>query len=248
MNSLYLTCRGVRIYNMFYTIKLEKTRLFLILLIISFVCAALTGKQNEISPVLYHNVERCLVIDAGHGGIDGGAIGINGMKESDINLDIALRLQTISSLFGEKTLMTRIDDSMRTDAAAYSEREDLIHRTDIINSVENGVLISIHQNCYPTPQPSGAQVLYSKADGSEQLGKIMHNSIVDYLEPSNRRVAEPASDKLYITSHAECPSVLVECGFMSNFSDLQKLCDSAYQIQLSAVIFASYMEFIDNKS
>ena len=220
--------------------------LFLLILLSAYSFFIWNG--DAVKPVFLDNGISCLVIDAGHGGIDGGAIGINGMKESAINLDIALKLQAIASLFGEKTVMTRVDDSMRTDALSYSEHEDLVHRTEIINNTANAVLISIHQNCYPTGQPSGAQVMYAKSNGSELLGKMMHDSIIDKLEPDNRRVAEPASEKLYITSHVNCPAVLVECGFMSNFSDLEKLGNNDYQIQLSAVMFASYMDFISNYS
>ena len=230
---------------MFYTVKLKKPTFFLLLLTAAILCSVLKSGENKTLPVLRQMPDTCLVIDPGHGGIDGGAVGINGMKESLINLDIALKLQNIASLYGEKTLMTRVNDAVEVDAASYSEREELIRRTDLINSTENAVLISIHQNCYPTSQPSGAQVLYSASDGSEKLGRIMHDSIIKNLEPSNRRVAEPASEKLYITSHVSCPAVLVECGFMSNFSDLEKLSNDAYQTQLSAVMFASYRQFIN---
>ena len=232
---------------MFYTIKLKKHALILLLTIIAIICTVFCAGEEGAAPVFSYGHENCLVIDAGHGGIDGGAIGINGAKESNINLDIALKLRAISSLYGFKTVMTRVSDSIGKDAASYSEHDELVRRTEIANNTKNAVLISVHQNCYPTSQPSGAQVLYSKTDGSETLGKVMHDNIINYLEPDNRRVAEPASEKLYITSHVICPAVLVECGFMSNFSDLQKLSDSAYQTQLSAVIFASYKQFIDFK-
>ena len=185
-------------------------------------------------------IKSTLVIDAGHGGIDGGAVAEDGTKECDINLAISLKLMTLAEFYGENTVMTRIDNRPRTDMESYSEREDLIHRTEIINGVQNAALISVHQNSYPTGQPSGAQVLYAQSESSKAFGTITHANLINALDPANRRVAEPAPESLYITSHAACPAILVECGFMSNFSDIQKLKDNIYQTQLATVLMASY--------
>ena len=184
-----------------------------------------------------------LVIDPGHGGIDGGAISTDGTKESDINLAIALKLRALAEFVGQGTVMTREDDSWRTDAASYSEHEDLVHRTEIINAVPNAILFSIHQNCFPTAQPSGAQVLYAKNEGSDVLGTLTHNNLISCLDPENRRVAEPASEKLYITAHVRCPAILVECGFMSNNFDVLKLKDDGYQLSLALVLMCSFLQY-----
>ena len=164
-----------------------------------------------------------LVIDAGHGGFDGGAISEDGTRESDINLSIALRLDSIVRFCGQKTVMTRWDDSRKTDILSYSERDDLRQRAELTNSTDNAVLISIHQNYYPTAQPKGAQVLYSSFGNSEKLGSRMQELLVSRLDPENRRLAAPAPSDLYLTSNVRCPAVLVECGFMSNPSDLATL-------------------------
>ena len=132
-----------------------------------------------------------LVIDAGHGGFDGGAISEDGTRESDINLSIALRLESIVRFCGQKTIMTRWDDSRKTDILSYSERDDLKQRADLVNGTENAVLISIHQNYYPTAQPKGAQVLYSASENSDKLGKRIQELIVSRLDPENRRLAAP---------------------------------------------------------
>ena len=184
-----------------------------------------------------------LVIDPGHGGIDGGAISTDGTKESDINLAIALKLRSLAEFIGQKTVMTREDDSWRTDAASYSEHEDLVHRTEIINAAPNAILFSIHQNCFPTAQPSGAQVLYAKNEGSDVLGNLTHNNLISCLDPENRRVAEPAPKKLYITANARCPAILVECGFMSNNFDVLKLKEESYQLSLALVLLCSFLQY-----
>ena len=189
-----------------------------------------------------------LVIAAGHGGIDGGAIGADGSKESDINLAIALRLKAVCDFFALEAVMTRVDDSRANDALTYSEHAELVHRTEIANSVENAVLMSIHQNCYPTAQPSGPQVLYSNDDSSKRLGLLTHGNLVDKLDPENRRLAEPDKTNLYLLKNAKCPAILVECGFVSNHSDITKLTSARYQIALATVLMASFIQYTNDLS
>lgn len=191
---------------------------------------------------------RTLVIDAGHGGIDGGAISADGTKESSLNLAIALRLDSIVRFCGQKTVMTRLDDSKKTDMLSYSEHEDLKNRADMVNRTANAVLISIHQNNYPTAQPKGAQVFYSSCEGSERLGKLLQTNLVSQLDPENRRLACPAPKDLYLTANTNCPAVLLECGFMSNNFEVLKLKDPGYQTKLAAVIAASYLTYLAGKN
>ena len=108
-------------------------------------------------------------------------------------------------------------------------------------------MISIHQNDFPTGQPSGSQVLYSVFESSEILGKRMQENLICQLDPENRRLAVPAPRELYLTANTRCPAVLVECGFMSNNFEVLKLKDPAYQTKLAAVIAASYLSFIAEK-
>ena len=109
--------------------------------------------------------------------------------------------------------------------------------------MDNAVLISIHQNCYPDRKPSGAQVLYAASTGSDTLGMQMHDNLVTYLDPQNRRVAAPISEKIYLMHAVQCPAVLVECGFLSNASECAKLKDADYQAKLATVIIASYLQY-----
>ena len=225
-----------------------RTRLVLAISAILLLCAAAVGVIVKFSGRLLatgaDGTPPTLVIDAGHGGIDGGAISEDGTKESDINLAIALRLDSIVRFCGRKTLMTRLDDVPKTDILGYSEHEDLKSRADIANSAPNAVLVSIHQNYYPTAQPKGAQVLYSAFGDSERLGRLMQSSLVGKLDPLNRRLAVPAPRELYLTANTRCPAVLVECGFMSNNFEVLKLRDASYQNALALVIAASYLEYI----
>ena len=106
--------------------------------------------------------------------------------------------------------------------------------------------ISIHQNDYPTAQPNGSQVIYAAGEGSQRLGSIMHENLLNILYPKCRRVAEPATKRLYILSRLTCPAVLVECGFVSNMIDLENLKKPAYQTSLAAIMMGSYLQYEQN--
>ncbi len=232
---------------MFYTIKLKNPVGFpatvffaLSLLLVVLLAANLKGGAAVSAPA----EAPCLVIDPGHGGVDGGAVSIGGARESDINLAIALRMRELAEFYGVRAVMTRESDAgaLDTGKGSYSEHQELVKRTEIANSVPGAVLISIHQNFYPTAQPSGAQVLYAPGEESKALGLLAHNNLVSCLDPANRRVAAPAKN-LYMTDHAQCPAILVECGFMSNFAELEKLQSGSYQSSLAAVLTASYLQY-----
>ena len=212
-----------------------------VLLSVFFLVQGVKAVESDTDAVL-----NTLVIDPGHGGIDGGAISAEGIKESDINLAIAIRLEKILVFLGQPVRLTRSDDSCKTDFSNYSEHEDLEERTSFINGTPGAILISIHQNDFLTSQPSGSQVLYASTPGSEELGKRCHQNLISSLDPENRRVAEPAPKALYITSHVTCPAVLVECGFMSNNFDVQKLCRGEYQCAIALILSASLLQYLND--
>lgn len=189
--------------------------------------------------------KNVLVIDAGHGGIDGGAIGVDGTKESDINLAVAQKLRALCIFCGKASVMTRTDDVSNCEYSDYSEHKELVRRAELADSIPGAVLISIHQNCYPTALPQGAHIIYSGNGVSSELGNILQKNITATVDKNNRRVAQPDKNKLYILSNVSCPAVLVECGFMSNYFDIGNLKDNNYQKALSAVLFASFLQFTE---
>ena len=189
---------------------------------------------------------KTLVIDPGHGGIDSGALGADGTRESDINLAIGLKLRALAELYGQDNALIRQDDSTKCDYDEYSEHRDLEHRTELVCAEPNPVYVSIHQNDYPTGQPSGSQVIYAAGQGSREFGMITHANLLNALYPKSRRVAEPATKRLYILSHLECPAILVECGFVSNAIDLENLKKPGYQISIAAILMGSYLQFSQN--
>lgn len=234
---------------MFLTIDLK--RLIKIVLIVALLAAAavfvkIFVSNGGLKPVLNQNSRSTLVLDAGHGGIDGGAISDSGLKESDINLQIALKTEALVRFLGINTVMTRETDTDNSDSKAYSEHDNLVQRVKLANSTENAVLISIHQNKFPSAVVSGAEVMYSDNDDSKALGLITQDNLVTLLDSSNRRVARPAPKELLLTSSVECPTILVECGFMSNPQEVQKLASNDYQLKLAAILAGSYIQFLNN--
>ena len=188
--------------------------------------------------------ERVLIIDAGHGGADGGAVSKSGTVESGLNLAIARKLNQLAGLYGVKTLMIRVDDNSIHDESAATLREqkrsDLENRVELINKTENGVLISIHQNIFPKSSSRGTQVFYGGEESlpwAAETQTLFHN----VLQPENSRQAAKISDSVYLMSHITCPAILVECGFLSNGEEEQLLQSGDYQLKLAQVLLASYL-------
>ena len=191
--------------------------------------------------------EMMLVIDPGHGGLDGGAVSVTGTAESGINLAISQKLLALARLYGMQAILTRDSETLDypNDTGSIHEKKvwDQKRRADLINGCGSAVLFSVHQNNYPDRRPNGTQVFYGRAEGSEELGKLLHENLVRCLCPDNRRVAAPISEKLYLFKSVHCPSVLIECGFLSNPVDAERLIDPDYQTKLAAVILASWLQY-----
>lgn len=188
-----------------------------------------------------------LVIDAGHGGEDGGTTGAAGTAEDEVNLAIAKRLDAMLTLMGCQTRMTRkTPDSLSTEGETIRARKqsDLRNRVAVANEYSNAILVSIHQNHFPDPKYDGAQVFCTK-DAAE-LAKAMQTALVDALAPHSRRTARPASG-VYLMEHINCPGLLIECGFLSNPAEEQKLRSGDYQKQLAAVMAAVLARFADGQ-
>lgn len=227
----------------FISLRRKKLPLLIFALTAVFSLSIFAGRSVAIDALSRSDRAYTLVIDAGHGGVDCGAIAPDGSTESSINLAIALKLRAAAEFYALDNLMIRQDDTTKSSTESYSEHSDLVCRTELVNSARNPVLISIHQNSFPTGQPSGPQVIYSSFDGSEVFGKLTHSNLINMLDPENRRVAAPDNNKLYVLSHVECPAILVECGFMSNLSDIDRLNNSEYQTALSAVLLGSFLQY-----
>ncbi len=189
----------------------------------------------------------CIIIDAGHGGVDGGAVSCTGVPESKINLEIALRLDDLCHLLGMDTKMIRTTDcSIHTQGNTIASKKvsDLKERVRIANETNNAIIVSIHQNKYAQSKYRGAQVFYAPTSKSDTLAKMIQAACRDALQTSNNRKIKEA-DGVYLMEHIQCTGVLVECGFLSNPEEEALLRSQAYQQKIACVIASSCSRFIN---
>ena len=189
-----------------------------------------------------------IVLDAGHGGEDGGAVGVNGVEEKALNLAIALHVQEELQHAGYPVVMVRDTDTAVGDTTlstvAERKRSDIQYRAQLVNETENCILVSIHQNFFEQSQYSGAQMFYSPNNTrSAALAESIRRSVVEQLQPENTRENKQAESGIYLLNHVDVPAVIVECGFISNPEEAELLCDSAYQQKLAAAIADGVLSF-----
>lgn len=191
-----------------------------------------------------------VAVDPGHGGEDGGATSVSGVLESGINLDIALRLRDLLALAGIEPLMIRTTDTAiyTGDCRTITQKKvsDLKNRVAMVNNAAPALLISIHQNFFEQSKYRGAQVFFSKTDGSRALAEMLQQTLREQLDPSNRRQVKPAQS-VYLMEHAGCTAVLVECGFLSNPEEDRLLQTDAYQKKIAAAICGAVTQYLSEK-
>lgn len=194
-----------------------------------------------------------IVLDAGHGGIDGGCSTADGKTEKVINLNIMLSVRDMAKLFGYNVDVTRDRDMSIHDKGVTGIRNqkisDMENRLDIFNKYSDAVCISIHQNTFRDPKFSGAQMFYSdKNPGSEQLASIMQRRFVDNLQPDNQRETKLCGSELYLCYYCENPSLMIECGFLSNPDEASKLTDEKYQQQVAFTVFSGINDYVSQSA
>ena len=188
---------------------------------------------------------RCFIIDAGHGGVDGGATSCTGVLESNMNLQIAVRLNDMMRLLGMQTKMIRTTDtSVYTEGNTIAAKKvsDLKERVRIVSEQSNPILISIHMNYFTDSRYAGPQVFYADTQNSKEIAKCLQDGLKNDLVPDNNRQAKPASG-IYLMQHINCPGVLIECGFISNHEENARLNNPEYQKKLCAVIGTNLCRF-----
>lgn len=190
-----------------------------------------------------------IVIDPGHGGMDGGAVGADKIVEKDINLAISLCMRDMFVASGFQVVMTRETDISIHDEGVTGTRKqkvsDLHNRLNLVNQYPGGVFISIHQNKFGDSRSQGAQVFYGpQNEQSEKLADILQKNFVEDLQPNNNRKYKKAGKNLYLMYNAQYPSVLLECGFLSNPQEAHQLIDPDYQSKVAFTAYRSVLEFL----
>ena len=210
--------------------------------------------ENEFIPVnaLQNSEEKnVIILDAGHGGEDGGAVGVGGIIEKDINLSVTLKTGRFLRLLGYDTVFTRTDDVMTCDEGLGSLRarkvSDIKNRLALLDGTDCLCFISIHQNFFGG-DARGAQMFYSGNNpDSKALAEALQSGIAGMLQPENKRVIKQATDDIYILYHTKKVAVLAECGFISNSGEAALLSDESYQNKMAFAISFSAGKHLTEK-
>ena len=200
-----------------------------------------TVNQEHIFPTI--------IMDAGHGGEDGGAISNTGIKEKDLNLSIALKVGEILQLQGYNIIHTRTEDKMlyTTKNNGSLKMQDLRNRLKVAEENENSIFVSIHMNKFSEEKYSGLQTFYSPNNTeSKQLAEKIQSNTKKYLQTDNYREIKQATSGIFLLDKNHSTAILIECGFLSNTNECDRLCNEQYQDQLSCVISQSIIEFLQN--
>jgi N-acetylmuramoyl-L-alanine amidase len=217
----------------------QKLLVFLSLTLSVLFCFSLSVMNdygNQASASEYKS-RSIIVIDAGHGGKDAGTIGVDGTSEKTVNLEIAASLYDYLTVCGINSVLIRNGDYEIYKEGEGRERSDLYNRLDFINSIDNAVLISIHQNHFDDEAEWGTQIWYSANNSESEIlaNSILHN-IKEQLQKDNKRENKVSDNSYYLLYQASVPSIMIECGFMSNKRENALLQDSEYQNDMAFLI------------
>lgn len=222
--------------------------LFIVYVLLIIIAFCNIDNFSDVNAVLTDDIT--IVLDAGHGGEDGGATAGN-IVEKDINLSITNKLYEIFKSSGFNVVTTRSNDStLNTEGNTLRERKvsDMKNRLALYNQNENNVVISIHQNKFPQERYCGSQVFYSPNNPkSRELSESIRNNIVKLLQPENTRESKKAGNEIYLLYNAKVPAVIVECGFISNYNEAQKLKSNDYQDKIAFAVFSGFLEYYNNR-
>lgn len=233
----------------------------LILFLSFFLCcgllfhAAFSGVDRAFTLSPAAGMEQTLpviILDAGHGGEDGGATGTNGVLEKDLNLSLSRALTALFRGAGYTVIQTRTDDRLLYPAGTqkgHKKQGDLSARLAYTEKYQNSIFISIHMNTFPLPSCEGVQVWYSENnEKSKALAQELQAKVKALLQPENNRRIKAATSSIYILKHAKTPAVLVECGFLSTPAECERLCDPVYQKKLALTLFDAICDNLDART
>lgn len=217
-------------------------------LVFTFLIKIFIDKNIQTTSVI-PDTRYTVIIDAGHGGEDGGAVAYDGSLEKNFNLDIALRLQKILELYGFNVIMTRTEDKMTCDDNLKTQRQkkisDIRNRLEIIEKFNNAIFVSIHQNKFSDSRQEGTQVFYSPVNlNSKKLADCIQNTVVANLQKNNKRKTKKSGTEIFLLYHSTIPAVMVECGFLSNSNDLLLLKTNDYKNQIAALVADGIINYV----
>ena len=230
----------------FYTIRKGRALptavrvLFSFLLMVGMLLLPMASSADEGHPTV--------ILDAGHGGEDGGAVGVGGVKEKDLNLSITLQLASLLREAGVKVILTREDDRLlytaEENVKGRRKEYDLKNRLAVAKDNPEALFISIHMNTFQSPKYAGLQVYYARTEGSRALAESIQGTVREQLQPENTRKVHVTTSSIYLLDKAIGRAVLIECGFLSNAAECDRLTQKDYQDRLCFSLFCGIMKYI----
>ena len=225
--------------NTFLIFKKKGLLCFILVIIVALIVSFFAVSNVSIPKPQYS-----IVIDAGHGGIDGGAVGGKGISESQLNLDYSLELKKLCESVGIKVVLTRSDmNGLYSPTSSNKKRSEMEKREKIINSSNADAVVSIHMNSFPLPSSRGAQVFYKEGDESgKAFADGVQSELLKNIENS-RKI--PAIGDYYVLNCCKKPAILVECGYLSNAEEEKLLCDKEYMEKFCKALLQGILNFFN---
>ena len=222
-------------------INIKKEQILVYVYLVVIIAGVAYSSNNRSVTTFMPLSQKVILIDAGHGGWDPGKVGDGNILEKDLNLAISDKLRAYLEQGGSYVLMTRGEDA----ALNSKKNADLRERAELANNLEADVLISIHQNSFPQQEVKGAQVFYyNESEESLKLASSIQKEIKNFVLPNNKFI-EKANTNYYLLKHTDIPSVIVECGFLSNVEELQSLTQEDYQEKIAWAIYIGIMNYFN---
>ena len=222
----------------------KKIEFLLLLVTIAGLCMLNKKLENQVISEEITVEETVVIVDAGHGGSDPGKVGVGEILEKDINLQIAKKVEKLLKKKKVKVIMTREEDGMIAgEESAGTKAADMKARVTLINEQTPALAVSIHQNSYPQASVCGAQVFYyADSEEGERAAQIMQKALLSFDEDNTRQVK--ANDTYYLLRRTKVPTIIVECGFLTNPEEAQKLCDETYQQEVAKAICEGILQYL----
>ncbi len=222
--------------------------LFLVTLFLIIVVVVIYQSDVFIPVSSSNPSQKTVIIDAGHGFPDGGAVSQSGIKESEINLEIAKRLKKLLSKNKVRVIMTRNDKNSLSTSQTNNKRDDLNKRTHIRENSNADLFISIHLNHFGESKYRGAQVFYSENNPeNKELAQKIQTKLIELADPENTRGIK-STNSIYILKNSSIPSALAECGFLSNPEEAQLLSTPKYQDKIAKALYLGIMDYLEGES
>lgn len=245
---------------MSYSLKrqiIANAAFFTVFSLIFFICCTAASSifisvnaQSRIASASESTEKKVIVLDPGHGGEDGGTIGVNGVYEKDLNLEVSKTLAAVLRFAGYEVIETRTEDVLlydrNVDFKGKKKVLDLAARLEIAQNAMPDIFVGIHMNAFPEDKYSGLTVYYSKNHPSGyDAARGLQAAVKSALQPDNNRAIKAAGSNIFLLNRLECPAILIECGFLSNPEECLRLSSDEYRQQLSFVFFSSLASFLE---